>query len=204
MALGIFRLSSTKIKLDSGRGPTRPQVFQLNFILADQKERLRKMKAEGLLGLGPVKGDSNAAHSFKKGVPMNPIFAQKDSGIENVEHAIFTLDIRSTTKDKTMDVGGWSFKQVMYSQHRNNKTADGLYWFNTISNAHWIAKTFKIKVDDEVADERKSAAIIDSGSSKILLPSKAFELFKEQVMSKNNCKNTDAATEPFMCLCRPN
>ena len=66
MAYANFRISSEKDKLASPQGASS---FQLKFLLADQKDHMRNMKSEGLLGLGPLNGSAD------KSMPLNPFFA---------------------------------------------------------------------------------------------------------------------------------
>jgi hypothetical protein len=141
---------------------------------------LSGLKADGLIGLAPSEGGSQADMLIDE---------FKESGF--IEDRVFSFQIGRYETDSKFTLGGYNV----------DKYADGeIFWHNITHPSYWGLNISNAYLGDLNMNQNASRVVIDTGSSFMLMPTEDFASFANYFSSRYNCSSLDEGF-PFHCDC---
>lgn len=171
----------TSVSLDQNRDNALKDYLTIEVTSATL-EQFRGSRWDGILGLlpSPISGsDLFVTEMHKAG-----ILAENAFGIRYTD----------TSDQSEITFGGFD--------HRRVPSIDKFSFLSLYDGNHWSASLNSIKIGDtEITKGRATSAILDSGTSYILLQNETFIKFKEAVKGVGNARKCGEKGENYGCYC---
>eukprot|EP00347_Sterkiella_histriomuscorum_P014563 403360402 len=159
-----------------------------NMLSVFQTSDLQELQADGILGLAP----SN--QRTKSSVFVEELFK---SGV--IAERIFSFYISKGFSTSRVTFGGYDLKYSQTDQSGLNQT---ITWNNLINNNYWSLQMVQVKLGEKILEVQSNVAIVDTGTSFLLMPSRDFEKFQKYFVEQMIC-GIDKTYSLFTCLCTP-
>eukprot|EP00347_Sterkiella_histriomuscorum_P000579 403375303 len=153
-----------------------------NFLAVFVASDLSGLQCDGIVGLSPSNQFSGSDLFIDK-LYQNNIISKK----------MFSLSLGGTDEKSKVIFGGYDLR---YAKDNQNIT-----WNKLIDTNYWSVRLNKAKIGDYVFMLDTNRAIIDSGTSYILMPYNDFSEFKRVIDSINSKCGMDAQTNLYTCQC---
>eukprot|EP00347_Sterkiella_histriomuscorum_P017895 403347570 len=158
-------------------------LFERDFLLVFQADNLTGLQSDGVLGLSPRKDYGSDKDNFVESLMEQGLIKQK----------IFSINIANSDEEPKIIFGGYDMKYAKFkAQMTWHKITEMLYWTLNLEKAQFGS------TDIQTFSRN---AIIDSGSSYILVPQKDFEQIRKIISTDLKCGYDTGRTNLYACTC---
>ncbi|CDW73902.1 eukaryotic aspartyl protease family protein [Stylonychia lemnae] len=155
---------------------------EVKFKLVTEARDFHGLQADGVLGLSPK--------NFENSVD-NLISQLVDGGL--IERRMFSMIIGASDENPHILFGGYNMRYA--------KEGEQLRWHNLVNNNFWTVNMSSATISDQALNKISNSAIVDSGSSYILLPEGDFQVFTKIISKDRSCYFDALGTKVYVCKC---
>lgn len=152
--------------------------MKFDYLLIDRAKILStEWYFDGVLGLGPLAAPSNSDIVRPKSV----IKEMQMLGL--IEKPIFSFEMGGKTN--LLHLGGISHQMLESKKRRadgNSGKGPEFIWFTNTQPEHWSMYSWYIGMNGPMVDQGKRHALIDSGTSMLVIPQKQYNDLEEQLL----------------------
>eukprot|EP00347_Sterkiella_histriomuscorum_P006554 403352331 len=186
-------------------------ITDYRFLAVDKTQDLDRLKADGVLGLAPSSQRTRASlfidELYQNGIIDNRIFAfyMAEDGQMNPEDSQQSkILFGGYNSSYFQDTKYAKYFNVNYSMEVSSETGKQRQvqptWNELINTNYWSLQLVGVKLGDKVLQLSSNVAIVDTGTSYLLMPNPDFDQLVNYFQSNNIC-GQDQQKNLFKCLC---